>query len=76
MKNLKKIKNRFVLGTVQLGMKYGLFNNHGQPNKEESFDILDTALAFGVNTFDTAWLTVHRRILSGSGFRVVHLREN
>lgn len=46
---------KLVLGTVQLGMKYGLNNTHGQPTKEESFMILDKALASGIDTFDTAW---------------------
>lgn len=45
----------FVLGTVQFGMKYGLSNTHGQPTQEESFSILDGALAAGIDTFDTAW---------------------
>lgn len=48
-------KNKLVLGTVQLGMKYGLNNVHGQPTQEESFAILDTALLGGIDTFDTAW---------------------
>ena len=48
-------RNKLVLGTVQLGMKYGLHNTHGQPTTEESFSILDAALAAGIDTFDTAW---------------------
>lgn len=48
-------KNKLVLGTVQFGMKYGLNNIHGQPTREESFSILDTALAAGIDTFDTAY---------------------
>ena len=48
-------KNKLVLGTVSLGMKYGLNNTHGQPTQEESFSILDAALANGIDTFDTAW---------------------
>lgn len=47
-------KNKFVLGTVQLGMAYGINNTAGQPSLEEAFATLDTALSFGVNTFDTA----------------------
>lgn len=46
---------KLVLGTVQLGMTYGLHNTHGQPTQEESFAILDAALAAGIDTFDTAW---------------------
>lgn len=48
-------KNKLVLGTVQLGMKYGLNNTHGQPSGEEAFAILDDALASGIDTFDTAY---------------------
>lgn len=48
-------KNKLVLGTVQLGLKYGLNNTHGQPTREESFSILDAALASGIDTFDTAF---------------------
>ncbi len=48
-------KNKLVLGTVQFGMKYGLNNTHGQPTTDESFAILDAALAAGIDTFDTAW---------------------
>ena len=48
-------QSKLVLGTVQLGMKYGLNNTHGQPTKEESFAILDAALANGIDAFDTAY---------------------
>ncbi len=48
-------KSRLVLGTVQLGMVYGLNNTHGQPEKEEAFSILDAAWGHGINTFDTAY---------------------
>ncbi|MFA6315435.1 MAG: aldo/keto reductase [Candidatus Paceibacterota bacterium] len=51
-----KLQNtKLVLGTVQLGLKYGLNNTLGQPTQVESFAILDRALASGINTFDTAW---------------------
>lgn len=42
------------LGTVQLGMNYGIANNAGKPSEETSFSILRTALKNGVNTLDTA----------------------
>lgn len=48
-------KSKLVLGTVQLGMKYGLNNTSGQPSSEEALAILDTALNVGINTFDTAY---------------------
>lgn len=42
------------LGTVQLGMDYGIHNAHGKPSLETSFRILDAAMAAGINTLDTA----------------------
>ncbi|MBR0303361.1 MAG: aldo/keto reductase [Clostridia bacterium] len=42
------------LGTVQLGMDYGIANKSGQPDEEKSFSILRTALESGVTSFDTA----------------------
>ena len=47
-------RSRLVLGTVQLGMDYGVANTHGAPAKDEAFAILDAALKSGINTFDTA----------------------
>ncbi|MBI2577994.1 MAG: aldo/keto reductase [Candidatus Wildermuthbacteria bacterium] len=54
MEKIEK-KSKLVLGTVQLGMSYGINNTHGKPSEEEAFSILDTALAGGINTFDTAF---------------------
>jgi aryl-alcohol dehydrogenase-like predicted oxidoreductase len=42
------------LGTVQLGMEYGISNSTGKPDRKESFSILDKAMEGGVNSFDTA----------------------
>lgn len=42
------------LGTVQLGMNYGIANDGGKPSEEVSFSILRTALESGVTTLDTA----------------------
>ena len=47
-------KSKLVLGTAQLGMSYGINNGTGQPDKEESFSILDYAWKHGIDTFDTA----------------------
>ena len=46
--------SRLVLGTVQLGMDYGVNNAHGAPSTDEAFAILDAASVGGINTFDTA----------------------
>lgn len=44
----------FVLGTVQLGLPYGIANKAGMPSVEEARKILQEALDLGVNQFDTA----------------------
>ena len=46
--------SRFMLGTVQLGMDYGLGPDREKPSSEKAFSILDQASALGINTFDTA----------------------
>lgn len=56
--NIKKVNgykiSEFTLGTVQLGMPYGVNNSHGMPTYDESARILQTALDCGVCSFDTA----------------------
>lgn len=48
-------KAKLCLGTVQLGIKYGVNNVIGrQPTKEEAFALLSAAQRAGVDTFDTA----------------------
>ncbi len=42
------------LGTVQLGLNYGISNTGGKPSLETAFSILDTAMKNGINTLDTA----------------------
>lgn len=46
--------SKMTLGTVQLGMNYGIANEAGKPSEETSFGILRAALEGGVNTLDTA----------------------
>ena len=46
--------SRFVLGTAQLGMKYGICNSHGQPDEQECLSIVETAWNSGIRFFDTA----------------------
>lgn len=50
MKNISK----FTLGTVQLGMEYGVANVTGKPTTEKSHEIIKTALELGVTSLDTA----------------------
>lgn len=46
--------SRLTLGTVQLGMPYGIGNQTGQPSLEEAFALLDAAREGGVTVLDTA----------------------
>jgi aryl-alcohol dehydrogenase-like predicted oxidoreductase len=46
--------SKITLGTVQLGLDYGIANNEGKPDEEKAFRIIDTALSSGVNCLDTA----------------------
>lgn len=45
---------RLILGTVQLGMPYGIANTVGQPDKLEAQRIVAYALESGIEYFDTA----------------------
>jgi len=49
-----EIISKLVLGTAQLGMKYGIANKRGQPSKKESLKLLKTAWNEGIRYFDTA----------------------
>lgn len=49
-----KTISRMSLGTVQLGMNYGISNTLGQPDEAQSFSMLSTAFENGVNSLDTA----------------------
>ncbi len=46
--------SRLMLGTVQFGLPYGVANQTGQPDYEDSRLIVSTAIDGGVNCFDTA----------------------
>jgi len=46
--------SKFVLGTAQLGMDYGIANKNGKPSNSESIKILKDAKKNGINCFDTA----------------------
>lgn len=46
--------SQLALGTIQLGMDYGIANTAGAPDREEAFHILDKARESGITAFDTA----------------------
>lgn len=46
--------SKITLGTVQLGIPYGIANKQGQPSMQYSHELLQTALDNGITTLDTA----------------------
>lgn len=46
--------HRLALGTVQLGLDYGLNNTDGKPDRGQAFAILDCAKSLGIDLLDTA----------------------
>ncbi|MBQ1255023.1 MAG: aldo/keto reductase, partial [Clostridia bacterium] len=49
-----KSLSAMTIGTVQLGMNYGIANNAGKPDEEKSFSMLRAAFENGVTSLDTA----------------------
>ena len=46
--------SKITLGTVQLGMNYGINNTDGKPSEETANQVLSTAIQGGITTFDTS----------------------
>ena len=46
--------SKITLGTVQLGMNYGINNADGKPSEELASQVLSTAIAGGITSFDTS----------------------
>ncbi len=46
--------SKITLGTVQLGMNYGITNQEGQPSRPEASAILKEAFRLGIRSLDTA----------------------
>lgn len=46
--------SKITLGTVQLGMNYGINNADGKPNEHLAEQVLSTAISGGITTFDTS----------------------
>ncbi|HHW31324.1 MAG TPA: aldo/keto reductase [Clostridiaceae bacterium] len=54
-KDIKGMRiSQYTLGTVQLGIDYGIANKAGKPGIEKSFSILQTAEELGINAYDTS----------------------
>lgn len=46
--------SKITLGTVQLGLNYGINNKIGKPSRKVAFEILNEAYKRGITSFDTA----------------------
>ena len=60
--------SKVTLGTVQMGMDYGIANKTGMPGEKESFGILKAAIDGGINSFDTAELYGDSEAILGKYF--------
>ncbi len=61
--------SRFVLGTAQLGMDYGIANVQGQPSEKLACEIIGAALECGINCFDTAAAYGNSEVVLGRALR-------
>lgn len=52
--NIKYLKQKIALGTVQLGLKYGINNQSGKPDEVEAHRILDKAASEEISLLDSA----------------------
>lgn len=69
--------SRLTLGTVQLGMPYGIANKSGKPDEQTCRKVLDRAIKGGVASFDTAQgygsseIVLGRYFEGRSGFTII-----
>ncbi len=66
-----------ILGTVQLGLKYGIHNSSGKPSEKMAYNILNCAYENGIHVIDTAaaygeseTLIGNYMICSGNNFNI------
>ena len=52
--SLADLKQKLVLGTVQLGLPYGINNQAGKPDRKEAHSILDKAAEEKIRLLDSA----------------------
>jgi aryl-alcohol dehydrogenase-like predicted oxidoreductase len=48
------LKSKVILGTVQLGLNYGIHNRSGKPDQHQSTEILRKAYQYGIHLLDSA----------------------
>lgn len=59
------------LGTVQLGLNYGINNTDGKPSQETANEILSCALDHGINTLDTAGAYGDSEVVIGNWLKTI-----
>ena len=59
------------LGTVQLGLSYGINNADGKPSQETANAILNAALDGGINTLDTAGAYGDSEVVIGNWLKTI-----
>jgi len=69
------ISNRLVLGTVQLGMPYGVANQTGQPDLTNAKEIVATAWDGGIREFDTAQGYGNSEEVLGYAFKALGIED-
>ena len=67
--------SRMSLGTVQLGLDYGIANMDGKPSLEQSHAVLNAAIQGGVTALDTAATYGNSEKVLGSYFRAFGGRD-
>lgn len=72
--NGKKV-SEITLGTVQLGMNYGIVNTKGQPSRQQSYEILSTAFNNGITSIDTASEYGNSEEVIGSYFKQFNFKH-
>lgn len=75
-KEAQKKSIPLVLGTVQLGMDYGVANRRGKPDLKEAVDIIRTAWENGIHFFDTAQAYGSSERVLGHCFRELGLSQD
>jgi len=66
---------RLVLGTAQLGMRYGISNRTGKPDPDTAASIIRTAWDAGVREFDTAQAYGDSEHVLGDVLRSLEIRD-
>ncbi|MFZ1076513.1 MAG: aldo/keto reductase [Nitrosotalea sp.] len=63
------------MGTVQIGVRYGIANKSGKPNFQSAQNILQSSVLMGINAFDTAATYGNSEEIIGSFLKKISLEE-